>query len=74
MKAAIHSNLACRYCQFYAPEGRRGGECQMLGAHVQGEWAACSLMSPSLGSTWESLEESPLLETLQPEPQPSVKV
>jgi hypothetical protein len=74
MKASVHSNLACRYCQYYAPEGRRGGECQRLGAHVQGEWAACSLMTPSLGSPWSTLEESSMLETLQTEHQSSIKV
>ncbi len=42
--------LACRHCQFYELEGRRGGSCQRLGAHVQGDWQGCALMIPCFGS------------------------
>jgi hypothetical protein len=37
---------ACRHCQFYKPEGRRGGHCQQLDVPVQGQWQACSLSLP----------------------------
>jgi len=47
--------LACRYCQHYSPEGRRGGHCQQLGAPVRGEWKACSLMIPSFSSAMDVL-------------------
>ena len=33
----------CRNCGFYTPQGRRGGYCGQLNAHVQGEWKTCSL-------------------------------
>jgi hypothetical protein len=39
--------LGCRCCHYYAPEGRRGGQCKKLGAPVRGSWAACSLIVPS---------------------------
>lgn len=48
---------ACRYCQHYQPEGRRGGECQMLGVRVQGNWKACSLAVSAFAPNWESLVE-----------------
>lgn len=48
---------ACRYCQYYKPEGRRGGLCQQLGAPVQGSWKACSLAIPPFAPSWESLPE-----------------
>lgn len=41
------SALGCRCCRYYAPEGRRGGQCQKLGAPVRGSWKACSLIVPS---------------------------
>jgi hypothetical protein len=51
------STSACRYCQHYQPEGRRGGECQMLGVPVQGNWKACSLAVTAFAPNWESLVE-----------------
>ena len=48
---------ACRYCQYYKPEGRRGGTCQQLGVPVHGSWKACALAIPAFARSWEGLEE-----------------
>lgn len=53
LKTPLH---ACRYCHFYSPEGRRGGQCSQLGAPVRGGWKACSLMTPSFAPSWEELD------------------
>ncbi len=58
MKTSSKPTLACRFCQHYSPEGRRGGYCQRLGAPVSGEWKACSLMIPSFSSAIEVLSTS----------------
>ncbi len=57
---------ACRYCQYYKPEGRRGGLCQQLGAPVQGSWKACSLAIPPFAPSWESLPEDVWMSTAVP--------
>jgi hypothetical protein len=44
---------ACRHCQYYLAEGRRGGQCQQLGAPVQGAWKACPLAIPPFAPSWE---------------------
>lgn len=61
MKAPLNPNLACRYCRYYSPEGHRGGTCDRLSVHVQGEWAACSLMIPSFSLEQEQVEQPSLL-------------
>ncbi|WP_448572345.1 hypothetical protein [Trichothermofontia sp.] len=43
LEAPRHADFACRHCQSYSPEGRRGGHCQLLNVAVQGCWRACSL-------------------------------
>lgn len=48
----------CRNCQFYAGEGRRGGQCNRLGAPVSGSWSACSLAIPPFSPAWEMPENS----------------
>lgn len=58
MKTSSTPTFACRYCQHYSPEGRRGGHCQRLGAPVSGEWKACSLMIPTFSSAIEVLSIS----------------
>jgi len=40
------SNLSCRHCRYYRPEGQRGGQCQMLSVPVRGVWSACLLVVP----------------------------
>lgn len=58
------SASSCRLCSYYYPQGRRGGECQLLGVPVKGCWAACNLATypfataPSLESTLEPTLES----------------
>lgn len=55
-------NYACRHCQFYNPEGRRGGMCSLLGVSVKADWKSCSLASLAFQTQWESLPEIVLLE------------
>lgn len=45
---------ACRHCQFFKGEGRRGGQCQQLGVPVQAMWNACQLAIPPFVPAWES--------------------
>jgi hypothetical protein len=59
MKSSTLPELACRYCKHYVPEGRRGGICGQLGVFVQGQWAACRLVLPTLGAL-EPLADMPL--------------
>lgn len=49
---------SCRNCRHFAPQGRRGGVCQQLGAPVRGGWKACSLAVPPFAPSWESLEDA----------------
>lgn len=37
---------ACRRCSYYRSEGRRSGQCDLLGASVQGQWSACAAAKP----------------------------
>lgn len=61
MNAPNFLTSACRYCQCYKPEGRRGGMCQMLGIPVQSKWKACSLALPAFAPSWEDLERIMIL-------------
>lgn len=47
---------ACRHCQHYSPEGRRGGGCQLLGVSVQGNWKPCPFMIPAFNQAWPALK------------------
>jgi hypothetical protein len=47
------SITACRYCQHYQGEGRRGGQCQQLNVPVQGAWKPCKLAIPPFAPEWE---------------------
>ncbi len=42
MNSSNGSTFACRFCQHYELEGRRGGTCQIMNVPVQGNWKACS--------------------------------
>lgn len=73
MKTVNFLISACRYCQYYKPEGRRGGMCQQLGGRVQGSWESCALGFPVFAPSWEGLEammllpnETPVLSDAQP--------
>ncbi|MEA5573727.1 hypothetical protein [Calothrix sp. UHCC 0171] len=57
MKNIKFLTSACKYCRYYNPEGRRGGNCQQLGAPVLGHWKACSLALPPFAPSWETLED-----------------
>ena len=46
----------CRHCRYFVPEGRRGGNCEQLGALVRGGWKACSLAIPAFAPSWEVIE------------------
>ncbi len=48
---------ACRFCKHYSPEGRRGGECQKLGALVKGDWKPCRLAIPAFSPSWDELQQ-----------------
>lgn len=48
---------ACRFCQYYTPEGRRGGQCKKLGAAVESHWKSCSLAIPAFSPSWEELQQ-----------------
>lgn len=61
MKTLSFLISACRYCQHYKPEGRRGGTCQQLGGVVQGSWKGCALGLPIFAPSWEGLEAIMLL-------------
>ena len=60
------STSACRYCRFYEPHGRRGGDCRMLGVPVQSDWKACALASSPFKTTLTKLENIFQLETSIP--------
>ncbi|MCJ8278599.1 MAG: hypothetical protein MJK14_01275 [Rivularia sp. ALOHA_DT_140] len=49
---------SCRNCRHFAPEGRRGGVCEQLGAPVRGSWRACSLAVAPFAPSWETLEDA----------------
>jgi hypothetical protein len=46
MKSAQCRVSSCSRCRFYAPEGRRGGQCSQLGVPVESRWSPCSLAVP----------------------------
>lgn len=56
MKTSNYQTSACRYCGHFAPEGRRGGNCEQLGVPVRGGWKACSLAIPAFAPSWEGLD------------------
>ncbi|MEM6754238.1 MAG: hypothetical protein AAF630_14840 [Cyanobacteria bacterium P01_C01_bin.38] len=49
---------SCRNCRHFASVGRRGGNCQQLGAPVRGSWKACSLSAAPFAPSWETLEDA----------------
>ena len=56
----------CRYCRFYTPEGRRGGQCAQLGVNVSGSWQSCDLSIAPFAPSWESSEPFPSLRQGRP--------
>jgi hypothetical protein len=59
MSNTNRGSLGCRHCRFYRLEGKRGGQCQMLGVHVRGVWPACVLIVPPFAPSWEAPVENP---------------
>lgn len=51
MNSSGISVTACRFCQHYNPEGRRGGFCEKLEVPVISTWEACSLSKHPFEST-----------------------
>lgn len=58
MKETNLANLACRHCQYYHLEGRRGGFCQKLGASVDSNWKACALATAPFENNLKALEQT----------------
>jgi hypothetical protein len=56
MNSSGNSITACRLCQHYSPEGRRGGLCGKLDVPVQPSWDACSLAAHPF-TDWQSSHE-----------------
>lgn len=68
METVSRAISACRHCQFYVSEGRRGGHCQQLGVPVQSSWKSCSLASspfmpswdlPGIAASWSGITSDP---------------
>jgi hypothetical protein len=49
----------CRFCQYYAPAGRRAGDCTKLKVTVEGDWEACPLAEHPFADRWD--EAVPIL-------------
>ncbi len=47
---------SCSRCRFYAPEGRRGGQCSQLGVPVESRWSACSLAVPVFSASMVEMQ------------------
>ncbi|MEC4804683.1 MAG: hypothetical protein SAJ72_10545 [Jaaginema sp. PMC 1080.18] len=62
MKPANFSTSTCRLCNYYTPEGRRGGVCRQLGVEVRGCWRACCLGTPAFTKTISLRQEITRLE------------
>lgn len=56
MKSAQCRVTSCSRCRFYAPEGRRGGQCSQLGVPVESRWAPCSLAVPVFTPTLVAIQ------------------
>ncbi len=62
MKPDNSLTSACRYCQYYAHEGRRGGLCQQLDVPVEANWKSCSISVPAFSHAWENISDIVFLE------------
>ncbi|MBL1209775.1 hypothetical protein [Geminocystis sp. GBBB08] len=62
MKPQNNFIFACRHCQFYNPEGRRGGICSQLGVLVKAEWESCHLAILAFNNEWQTVPEIAMLE------------
>lgn len=57
MDSPSNSVTACRLCQHYNPEGRRGGFCEKLDVPVIAKWDACSLAAHPFEASWQSTDD-----------------
>jgi hypothetical protein len=57
MNSSGNSVTACRLCQHYNPEGRRGGFCGKLDVPVSPAWDACSLAAHPFESSWQPVDD-----------------
>jgi hypothetical protein len=57
MNTSGNSISACRLCQHYNPEGRRGGFCGKLDVPVSPSWEACSLAAHPFEPSWRPINE-----------------
>ena len=53
MNTSGNSVPACRLCQHYNPEGRRGGFCGKLDVPVNADWESCSLAAHPFEQSWQ---------------------
>ncbi len=53
MDSSGNSITACKLCQHYNPEGRRGGFCGRLAVPVSPTWEACSLAAHPFEPSWQ---------------------
>jgi hypothetical protein len=53
VESSMNTIDACRFCQYYAPEGRRGGHCHKLQVPVSADWSACPLADHPFNSEWD---------------------
>ncbi len=56
MNTSGNSVSACRLCQHYNPEGRRGGFCGKLDVPVSPAWEACSLAAHPFATSWQTVD------------------
>ena len=47
----------CRSCRYYQPQGRRGGQCEVLGVSVHSSWKACHFAMPPFTVSWEESQK-----------------
>ena len=57
METTNYLTSACRYCRHYKPEGRRGGNCKILGVPVESNWKACALAASPFNNRAIDLED-----------------
>ncbi|MDX2254186.1 MAG: hypothetical protein NW214_01585 [Pseudanabaenaceae cyanobacterium bins.39] len=54
MNSLDNQVTACRLCQHYKPEGRRGGMCNRLDVPVLANWESCSLAAHPFELSWQA--------------------
>ena len=57
MNSSGESVTACRLCDHYNPEGRRGGICNKLDVPVQPAWGACRLAVHPFQQSWQTNQQ-----------------